>query len=184
MEKLARDLTSSTRLTILNQSMISGINWDHLAKKFNEQNYQILESFKASSLEFGSAYTELLTSLTVTEILKKSQTIAYLPSIENFNTTNVAFSISDVSEVGEWEEERRTTSEEIRRETKEDLEDLLHELHSQLPELLRGARDAIKSESPDRARHLSISARELSMHTVHILAPDEKVIHGQTIQIC
>jgi hypothetical protein len=55
------------------------------------------------------------------------------------------------------------------------VEDALASFDSGLPELLKGARQALASDNPDKARHVTTSARELLTHLLHQLAPDEEI---------
>ena len=55
------------------------------------------------------------------------------------------------------------------------LESHLQSLHPGLPKMLEGARQALRSDNPDRVRHFHNSLRELSTHVLHHLAPTEKV---------
>lgn len=52
------------------------------------------------------------------------------------------------------------------------LEDWLQEIDTGLRTLLRGAREALNSSNPDRARHVATSVRELFTHVLQRLAPD------------
>lgn len=56
------------------------------------------------------------------------------------------------------------------------LEALLSDLDPDLLILLAGARGALKSTNPDRARHCSSSLRELFTQVLHRLAPDKAVL--------
>lgn len=55
------------------------------------------------------------------------------------------------------------------------LEGWLADIDPGLVNLLEGARQAISSDNPDRARHLATSVRELFTHVVRRLAPDDGV---------
>ena len=55
------------------------------------------------------------------------------------------------------------------------LEELLWEINPDLLNLLQGARKALHTNNPDRARHVTGSLRELMRHTLHELAPDDKI---------
>lgn len=48
-------------------------------------------------------------------------------------------------------------------------------LDTRLVTIWRGAREALRSPNPDRLRQACASQRELVMHVVHLLAPDEAV---------
>lgn len=41
--------------------------------------------------------------------------------------------------------------------------------------LVNGARESLRSDNPDRARHVTTSVRELCMHILHGLAPDDEI---------
>ena len=55
------------------------------------------------------------------------------------------------------------------------LEDRLGEINSDLPNLLQGARAALKADNPDRARHVASSLRELIGYILRQLAPEDKI---------
>ena len=55
----------------------------------------------------------------------------------------------------------------------ETLEYRLAHLDPGLPKMLSGARAALNTPNPDRARHVIVSLRELVTHVLHRLAPDE-----------
>lgn len=52
---------------------------------------------------------------------------------------------------------------------------LLRTVNPELVDLWRGAKAAIQSDNPDRARHVIVSLRELTMHVLHTLASDDDV---------
>lgn len=52
---------------------------------------------------------------------------------------------------------------------------LLSAFDGRLLGLLHGARQALHSSNPDRARHVTTSVRELFTHVLHAMAPDEDV---------
>ena len=55
------------------------------------------------------------------------------------------------------------------------LEDWLGEIHSDFSSLLQGARIALNTNNPDRARHVASSLRELIGHLLRQLAPEDKI---------
>ena len=55
------------------------------------------------------------------------------------------------------------------------LEYRLAHLDAGFPRMLRGARAALNTPNPDRARHVIVSLRELVTHVLHRLAPDETI---------
>ena len=55
------------------------------------------------------------------------------------------------------------------------LEDRLRDIDRGLPNLLQGARHALSTDNPDRARHVTVSLRELIGHVLRHLAPDNSI---------
>ena len=55
------------------------------------------------------------------------------------------------------------------------LEDRLGEINSDLLNLLQGARAALSADNPDRARHVTVSLRELIGRVLHQFAPKDKI---------
>lgn len=67
-------------------------------------------------------------------------------------------------------------SRAIENEIEASLDDLLSALNSDFHRLLQGAKDALRSGNPDRARHITSSLRELFTHVLHTIAPDLEVM--------
>ena len=55
------------------------------------------------------------------------------------------------------------------------LEELLWEINPYLLDLLQGARQALNTDSPDRARHVTVSLRELVRDVLDRVAPDDSI---------
>ena len=55
------------------------------------------------------------------------------------------------------------------------VDDLLEAFDVRLSRLLRGARQALIDDNPDRARHVTTSVRELFTQVLHALAPDNDI---------
>jgi hypothetical protein len=64
---------------------------------------------------------------------------------------------------------------ELSTQTSHELERMLASTEPALVPLLKGAREALLSENPDRTRHICISLRELLGHALRRLAPDARV---------
>ena len=63
------------------------------------------------------------------------------------------------------------------------LEDRLRDIDRSLPNLLQGARQASSTDNPDRARHVTVSLRELIGHVLRHVAPDD-IIRAWTDKPC
>lgn len=55
------------------------------------------------------------------------------------------------------------------------VDDELASFDDRLLTLINGARESLRSDNPDRARHVTTSVRELCTHVLHGLAPDEEI---------
>lgn len=55
------------------------------------------------------------------------------------------------------------------------VDDELASFDDRLLVLINGARESLKSDNPDRARHVTTSVRELCTHILHGLAPDDDI---------
>ena len=102
--------------------------------------------------------------------------LVHLPSLEYFSGVDVLEGISNNEYKDlEFRESRLQKRDELALETNDALKTLLLGLDGGLIPMLEGARQAVKSNNVDKARHVSISLRELLMHILHILAPDDEI---------
>lgn len=60
------------------------------------------------------------------------------------------------------------------------VDDELASFDGRLLTLLKGARESLNSDNPDKARHVTTSARELFTHILHGLAPDAEITKWST----
>lgn len=67
------------------------------------------------------------------------------------------------------------SDEEAEIEELPSVDEELTSFDEQLLDMLNGARSSLKSDNPDKARHVTTSVRELFTHVLHRLAPDKTV---------
>jgi hypothetical protein len=79
-------------------------------------------------------------------------------------------------------DEIKIIAEKISIETNDILLRVLLELDPELVNLWLGAKEAIISDNPDKARHFNVSLRELFTHVLHKLAPDKEIKSWSAIQ--
>jgi len=97
------------------------------------------------------------------------------PAVELYNTAHLAGAVTLLSnQLPELDQE----IEEVLDETVDELEPRLAALDQALVEVYHGAVAAIETGGPDWQRHSMASFRELTMHVLHKLAPDEQVLPG------
>lgn len=104
-------------------------------------------------------------------LAKFSPIITRHPPIELFRESKVLkeITVPQDEQLLEVESDVKVIPEET------SLYDWLMELDPRLPDLLRGAHQALKSPNPDRARHAATSLRELFTHVIHFIAPDDDI---------
>jgi len=94
------------------------------------------------------------------------------PSTEYFRHVEM---LGSVSVVADDENHPATIIDVSLNEASPRVDDVLRQFDISLYRLLAGARAALASRNPDRARHVTTSLRELLMHVLHALAPDQDV---------
>lgn len=111
-------------------------------------------------------------------VLGLSPTVTALPAVEMYVGVSLARSISpaqaDEAEDDDLDEALGFRAE-LEAETHASLEGAVGKLDPSLLVMWRGAKDALASKNPDRARHVTVSIRELYTQLLHRLAPDERV---------
>jgi hypothetical protein len=104
-------------------------------------------------------------------IVELEPVVTQYPSLEVFHEAELLEAIT----VPEDEQEAPDEYEVPVVPEERSLEDWLREIDTDLPSLLQGAREALKTANPDRARHVATSVRELLTHVLHRLAPDDGI---------
>lgn len=159
-------------------TMVSGleslVGKNHLVNGFTATHH-LLRGFS----EVAVASTQLLASFSnrpdITSLL--SLGLQRAPAL---NTYAAATAISTTIDPDRSALDGMSESEQALLEISSSLEVRLASVSTDLPELYRGARAAIVAGGPDRARHFSISARELVTHLLHLLAPDSELVRWST----
>lgn len=68
------------------------------------------------------------------------------------------------------------SDEEAEAEELPSVDEELTSFDEQLLNMLNGARSSLRSDNPDKARHVTTSVRELFTHVLHRLAPDKAIL--------
>lgn len=92
--------------------------------------------------------------------------------VEYFNAADLYETISLEERTDNYRDSKRV---EIEDDNAVGLERFLPEINPELVMLWKGATQVLKSDNPDKARHFSISIRELLTQVLHNLAPDKQV---------
>src|SRR3546814_200632 len=125
----------------------------------------------SSDLKISAGYGEILDS-----IKKKPSWIYETPQIAKLPALDYYVS-SRILKIVSTEKSDSVSPEnldiELREENIDAISRYLPVVHKDLLDLWNGALQAIKSQNPDKIRHMITSLRELYTHVLHILAPDK-----------
>lgn len=97
------------------------------------------------------------------------------PPLEILTSAKVLDSLSRHIDKEEDEERICQAESSYEDEIECDTNQLLEAFNPKLRAAWLGAKEASRSENPDRGRHVSVSLREVVTHTLHGLAPDQEV---------
>ena len=123
------------------------------------------------------------TSELYSSFLLKDKLFQALPPVVEIIPSRELFSITDLSyQISKFEPHEiildynpSEQREEIDRDNIQALEIFAPDIEDKLNRLLLGAIEANESLNPDKNRHVFVSLRELITHTLHHLAPDDKI---------
>jgi len=97
------------------------------------------------------------------------------PPIEILTSARLLDSLSRATPDDGYPELDRDRELDLEAEIEASVEELLASINPDLRTTWLGAKEALKSENHDRARHVVISLRELVTHVLHLLAPTDEV---------
>lgn len=97
------------------------------------------------------------------------------PPIEILMSAKVVDILSRPVVDEKYEEQNQKAEADIEDEIESDTNELLEVLNPELRSVWLGAKEALRSENPDRGRHVAVSLRELITHVLHTLAPDNDI---------
>ncbi|HEY0323474.1 MAG TPA: hypothetical protein VGC66_21130 [Pyrinomonadaceae bacterium] len=170
---LSSHLAQITGMSVAAQASLAGIKADLIGSALGipfDRRAVLGDKFG----DFSNVYRDLFQSFETTraDILALPPILSRLPTVEYYNGVNLVRATS-IAEAEETEEDY--VRDEIEAETENALEKFLIDLHPPLAQMLSGARQALRSDNPDRVRHFSTSLRELFTHVLHRLAPEDEV---------
>lgn len=97
------------------------------------------------------------------------------PPIEILMSAKVVDILSRPVVEERYEEQNQDVETDIEDEIESDTNGLLEALNPDLRSVWLGAKEALRSENPERGRHIAVSLRELITHVLHTLAPDSDI---------
>jgi hypothetical protein len=163
-------------LAILAESSLARFKWDEVGSIIRIPESGRL-ALRDEFLGFSRAYESLMNSLSKSEagIVSLPPIASELAAREFFLGARLVKSVSVVIPQDELEEEGEEIEQEINLALEDELQSMVAQLDPELVAMIKGARNALASHNPDRARHLLTSYRELCTHVLHRLSPDEEI---------
>jgi len=132
-----------------------------------------------ATLHFGQSFRQLFDQISAQDALfSVPPLLIERPPQEAFIHYRLVEAITDRTAEPDRDEdvvEASTEYADLASEAEAELTTGLVGLDTRLVAMWRGAREALRSPNPDRLRQACASQRELVMHVVHLLAPDEAV---------
>lgn len=165
-----RGLTIANALDTSVARMLSGFGGQTNAMEALLQGWRgpIWEDLKQSS----SLLEQIHSTFAASSILE-------IGSVERFNSVRLLKATCIYDEPDDAKDEAHVV-ELVRAEILDSVEQALDSVDSRLVKPWRGAKQTLKSDNPDRSRHLAVSLREMTTHLLHILAPDKAVKEWST----
>jgi hypothetical protein len=168
--------SSIAESAFLAQERLRRVNWESLGDVIN-MNHLEFSGIHNTFTSLTDRYSFLMRSIEESEnlVLSFPPIVSSGPPIEIFTSAGILNSLShSVTNEGCSDSEQQ-----IEYEIEEDIEASVNELLDSLDPRLHttwlGAKEALRSDNPDRKRHVVVSLRELVTHVLHSLAPDKEV---------
>ena len=168
-------LSDIAEMSVLAESAFARFTWENVGRSLRVPDALISE-LQTQVLDFTQSYGSLMSSLSQSSrILAMPPRVSELAAQEFFLGSRFVKSISAERREDEVEEESEELEHDIALVLEDELEVLLAQLDPGLVKMITGARQAFNSTNADRVRHVITSYRELNMHVLHELAPDDSV---------
>lgn len=176
-EQLRSTLSDISRISLVAQSSVAQLRKETLGDIFNLQN-EVKSIIYHNAQDFWKSYSNLFKSFqgSAETLLSFPPTVSKLPPIEFFIDAELLRMISTRQKKSDtFVDKRDELKQEIFIETDESFLTDIMVLNNDLLNLYNGAKQALKSDNPDRVRHFTISLRELFTQVLHLLAPDDEI---------
>lgn len=171
---LGTRLTNIADMSLLAQGTLAKLDWENIGRGLSTAD-AVKEMVGTTFTDFSRSYNDLFTAFKEpqTSLLTLPPSLSELPSIEFFTGVECLDVTTGETSEDEYEDERQIVREEISARADETLRTQLVSLKPELLNLWEGAKQALTSDNPDRARHFITSFRELFTHVLHLLSPDD-----------
>jgi hypothetical protein len=162
--------TSVAESVTMAQERLLRLPWESLGSATTIANVEFV-GVRSHFTGLAETYRSLMQSFEAHEHFMASfpPLISAGPPLEILTSVNVLASLSRTPEVSDADDF------EFEDEHDGSIDELLAALNPALPSVWAGAKEALRSENPDRGRHVAVSLRELITHVLDMLAPPAAV---------
>lgn len=176
MTGIGAALAATNALTDLAQRSLGSFAWDNLGRR-NGLSELIVQTAQKEFLDVSAGYSALLRNINEKpNWIYESPETAKLPAQDYY----IGSRILKIVSTEEFSTEKEDS--EIDTENTDVIGRYLPVIDSDLPDIWKGALQAMHSDNPDRIRHMITSLRELYNHVLHRLAPDDELAKWDTDQ--
>lgn len=170
---------------LLAQERMLGVQWDSLGSA-TTMPIQEFKTIREHFMVLSDAYGSLMISFDVMEHFMAAFPPIFSsgPPIEIFTSACILDSLSEPLIKEAYPDVEREIEANIEDEIEASVDQLLADVNPDLRVIWLGAKKALRSENPDRSRHVAFALRELVTHVLHALAPDEAIRNWANDQSC
>ena len=168
--------TAVAESLLLAQERMLGVPWDSLGSVTSMPS-QEFDRIRHRFTVLTDTYGSLMRSFDASEHFMADFPPIFSsgPPIEILTSARILDSLSEPIIDEFYPEVEREIEFDFGDEIEASVDELLTDLNPDLRVMWVGARKALRSENPDRSRHVAFSIRELITHVLHALAPDEAI---------
>lgn len=169
-------LLGITEKSLLAQSALVNVSIDRIGLGLDVER-EVRRAYGSSFMNFSNSYKDLFESYNASQsnIFTLPPSLTELPTFEFFSGVDLVESTLDEIEHGEFQEERDAERGNIQIVVADSLETYLSGIDPDLRNLRIGAKEAFKSNNPDKIRHCVTSLREMVREVMHYLSPDADI---------
>lgn len=173
---LTSHYTAVADSVLLAQERMLGVPWNSLGN-VTTMPPQEFETIRDRFMFLTDAYGSLMRSFEASEHFMADFPPIFSsgPPIEILTSARILDCLSEPILDEFYPEVEREIEFDLEDEIEASIDELLTDLNPDLRVMWVGAREALRSENPDRSRHVAFSLRELITHTLHALAPDDAI---------
>jgi hypothetical protein len=164
------ELARISEISLFAEKTLAQIDFDKIGSLLGPLP-EIKDMLADSLYSFSESYSSLFKSFSK-PIFSYPPVFITMPPKEYYFGTRI---LEVITLPQEHIEEEEILYQKLSKEAVDEIEFYLSLIDPSLIKLWRGAKEASTSTNPDAGRHFAVSLRELLMHVIHILAPDDPI---------